>query len=111
MFPLKFEAFEALRVARYVHERKRLVQGHASEVVGCFADSETVRARFNVFSLFLGYVNEVGEAFRIIIGPKFVSLSYLIATLYSVADACDKAYKEYKVNVFFVCVCVSVSRV
>ncbi|CAG9770155.1 unnamed protein product [Ceutorhynchus assimilis] len=48
---------------------------------------------------YLGYANEVGEAFRSIIGTKLVNLSYGIATLYVLADTGDKSMESYKANI------------
>ncbi|KAL1502493.1 hypothetical protein ABEB36_007629 [Hypothenemus hampei] len=48
---------------------------------------------------YLGYANEVGEAFRSIIGTKWVNVSYGIATLYVLADTTHKSVESYKVNV------------
>ncbi|XP_030747412.1 mitochondrial fission process protein 1 [Sitophilus oryzae] len=47
---------------------------------------------------YLGYTNEVGEAFRSIIGTKWVNLTYGIATMYVLADTADKSIESYKVN-------------
>ncbi|CAG9833319.1 unnamed protein product [Diabrotica balteata] len=45
---------------------------------------------------YLGYANEVGEAFRSIIGSKWVNFSYAVATLYVLADTTDKSIAVYK---------------
>ncbi|KAG5866288.1 hypothetical protein JTB14_023251 [Gonioctena quinquepunctata] len=45
---------------------------------------------------YLGYSNEVGEAFRSIIGNRWVNLSYAVATLYVLADTTDKSIKSHK---------------
>ncbi|GAB0088070.1 Mitochondrial 18 kDa protein [Sergentomyia squamirostris] len=45
---------------------------------------------------YLGYTNEVGEAFRPLIKKIFVHLSYGIAVSYVCADAYDKSSKVYK---------------
>ncbi|CAG9862229.1 unnamed protein product [Phyllotreta striolata] len=45
---------------------------------------------------YLGYANEIGEAFRSIIGRRWVNFTYGIATLYVLADTSDKAFKTYK---------------
>ncbi|XP_055696576.1 mitochondrial fission process protein 1 [Lutzomyia longipalpis] len=45
---------------------------------------------------YLGYSNEVGEAFRPLIKKIFVHLSYGIAVTYVCADAFDKSHKVYK---------------
>jgi fission process protein 1 len=37
----------------------------------------------------LGYVNELGEAFRPLV-PAFVRPSYIVSSLYVIVDACDK---------------------
>ncbi|XP_017769197.1 PREDICTED: mitochondrial fission process protein 1 [Nicrophorus vespilloides] len=42
---------------------------------------------------YLGYANEVGEAFRKIIGGKWVAATYGVATLYVLADTYDKSSK------------------
>ncbi|KAJ8953730.1 hypothetical protein NQ314_007340 [Rhamnusium bicolor] len=48
--------------------------------------------------LFTGYSNELGEAFRSIIGKKWVNFSYAVATMYVLADTTDKSLKSYKAN-------------
>ncbi|XP_054728342.1 mitochondrial fission process protein 1 [Anastrepha obliqua] len=45
---------------------------------------------------YLGYCNEVGEAFRPLIHRHLVRTSYLLATAYVCADAIDKSVKEYQ---------------
>lgn len=45
---------------------------------------------------YLGYANEVGEAFRPVVNVKLVWASYGIASLYVLADTADKAVKAYK---------------
>lgn len=45
-----------------------------------------------------GYANEVGEAFRSIIGTKWVNVTYGIATLYVLADTGHKSVESYKVS-------------
>ncbi|CAH1115272.1 unnamed protein product [Psylliodes chrysocephalus] len=45
---------------------------------------------------YLGYANEVGEAFRSIIGRKWVNFTYGVATLYVLTDTSDKSIKTYK---------------
>lgn len=47
--------------------------------------------------LLAGYSNEVGEAFRSIIGSKWVNFTYAVATVYVLADTTDKSIKSYKV--------------
>ncbi|KAJ8984136.1 hypothetical protein NQ317_017786 [Molorchus minor] len=47
---------------------------------------------------YLGYTNEIGEAFRSIIGNKWVNFSYAVATAYVLADTVDKSFKSYKLN-------------
>ncbi|XP_041348878.1 mitochondrial fission process protein 1-like [Gigantopelta aegis] len=42
---------------------------------------------------YLGYANEVGEAFRSLIHVRFVHLSYVVASSYVVADSVHKGYK------------------
>lgn len=49
-------------------------------------------------SFFLGYANEVGEAFRSIIGSKWVAVSYGIATTYVIADTVDKTKTMHNVS-------------
>lgn len=51
-----------------------------------------------MYNLFLGYANEVGEAFRAQVHVNVVRLSYGIASAYVVADAIDKGYKTSKVG-------------
>ncbi|XP_050311223.1 mitochondrial fission process protein 1 [Anthonomus grandis grandis] len=48
---------------------------------------------------YLGYANEVGEAFRSIIGAKWVNVTYGIATLYVLADTGHKSVESYKENI------------
>lgn len=48
----------------------------------------------------LGYSNEVGEAFRSIIGGKWVAFTYAVATIYVLADTTHKGLNCYKV-IFF----------
>uniref|UniRef100_A0A8R1IF58 Mitochondrial fission process protein 1 n=1 Tax=Caenorhabditis japonica TaxID=281687 RepID=A0A8R1IF58_CAEJA len=43
---------------------------------------------------FLGYANEVGEAFRSLVKPAVVKFSYVVAFGYVAADSIDKGYKE-----------------
>ncbi|XP_065158412.1 mitochondrial fission process protein 1-like [Atheta coriaria] len=45
---------------------------------------------------YLGYANEVGEAFRAIIGSKLVLASYGVAVLYVCADTTDKTIKTHQ---------------
>ncbi|XP_023015204.1 mitochondrial fission process protein 1 [Leptinotarsa decemlineata] len=47
---------------------------------------------------YLGYSNEVGEAFRSIIGRKWVNFSYAVASFYVLADTADKSAKSYKIH-------------
>lgn len=49
--------------------------------------------------MFTGYANEVGEAFRSIIGSKWVAVSYGIATAYVIADTVDKTKKMHNVGI------------
>uniref|UniRef100_A0A7E4UMY5 Mitochondrial fission process protein 1 n=1 Tax=Panagrellus redivivus TaxID=6233 RepID=A0A7E4UMY5_PANRE len=42
---------------------------------------------------FLGYANEVGEAFRAIVPVSAVKLSYVVAVGYVLADTLDKSHK------------------
>ena len=45
---------------------------------------------------YLGYANEVGEAFRPLIDPMFVKASYVVSTGYVCADAIDKASRAHR---------------
>jgi len=45
---------------------------------------------------FLGYANEVGEAFRALVHVRWVKLSYVVASGYVLADTQDKASKKLK---------------
>jgi len=45
---------------------------------------------------FLGYANEVGEAFRAIVPVSLVRLSYVVASGYVCADTLDKSHKVSK---------------
>jgi len=45
---------------------------------------------------FLGYANEVGEAFRALVHVRWVKLSYLVASGYVLADTQDKAGQKLK---------------
>ncbi|XP_018334786.1 mitochondrial fission process protein 1 isoform X2 [Agrilus planipennis] len=45
---------------------------------------------------YLGYANEVGEAFRGFIGSRLVHYSYAVASLYMLADTVDKLTKTYE---------------
>ncbi|GLV36737.1 uncharacterized protein CBL_02428 [Carabus blaptoides fortunei] len=47
---------------------------------------------------YLGYANEIGEAFRAFIGHRMVLGTYGIATAYVFADAFDKTNKCYNNN-------------
>lgn len=47
---------------------------------------------------YLGYANEVGEAFRGLISNRAVALSYVVASGYVVADATSKAIDTYEEN-------------
>ncbi|CAB3371620.1 Hypothetical predicted protein [Cloeon dipterum] len=47
---------------------------------------------------FLGYTNEVGEAFRSLVHKSVVHGSYGVASLYVLADTVDKSKKMYKAN-------------
>jgi len=44
---------------------------------------------------YLGYTNELGEAFRAFIPKSVVLATYAIATAYAMGDAVDKGYKAY----------------
>ncbi|XP_055641285.1 mitochondrial fission process protein 1 [Toxorhynchites rutilus septentrionalis] len=44
---------------------------------------------------YLGYANEVGEAFRPIVKKIFVHASYGVAVSYVLADTADKSRKQY----------------
>uniref|UniRef100_A0A0B6Y8F5 Mitochondrial fission process protein 1 n=1 Tax=Arion vulgaris TaxID=1028688 RepID=A0A0B6Y8F5_9EUPU len=45
---------------------------------------------------YLGYANEVGESFRLLIPLSLVKLSYVVASCYVVADSVDKGYLMWK---------------
>lgn len=45
---------------------------------------------------YLGYANEIGEAFRYQISFKLLASSYILSTGYVIGDAIDKGYKSYK---------------
>ncbi|CAG5128387.1 unnamed protein product [Candidula unifasciata] len=45
---------------------------------------------------YLGYANEVGESFRVLVPVSVVRLSYAVATAYVVADSIDKGYLKWK---------------
>ncbi|XP_012287949.1 mitochondrial fission process protein 1 [Orussus abietinus] len=45
---------------------------------------------------YLGYTNEVGEAFRCIVPKPVVWLSYIVASGYVLADTIDKGLKAYR---------------
>ncbi|KAI6231812.1 Mitochondrial 18 kDa protein [Aphelenchoides besseyi] len=45
---------------------------------------------------FLGYANEVGEAFRALIPLSVVRSTYVVAVGYCLADAMDKSHSAYK---------------
>ncbi|XP_059480863.1 mitochondrial fission process protein 1 [Neocloeon triangulifer] len=47
---------------------------------------------------FLGYANEVGEAFRTLVHKNVVHSSYGVASLYVLADTVDKSKKMYNAN-------------
>lgn len=57
------------------------------------------------FIKFLGYANEVGEAFRSIVPLSVVRLSYVISIGYVIADAFDKSKKASKVCQYFSDIC------
>ncbi|XP_055609414.1 mitochondrial fission process protein 1-like [Uranotaenia lowii] len=44
---------------------------------------------------YLGYANEIGEAFRPVIKKIFVHASYAVAISYVLADTADKSRKQY----------------
>lgn len=44
---------------------------------------------------YLGYANEIGEAFRPVIRKVFVHASYVVAVGYVLADTADKSRKQY----------------
>ena len=44
---------------------------------------------------YLGYTNEIGEAFRYQLSFKALTGTYIIATLYVIGDALDKGYKAF----------------
>merc|ERR1712126_198151 len=45
---------------------------------------------------YCGYANEVGEAFRALTPKIFVHGTYVVASLYVLADATDKAIKAHR---------------
>jgi fission process protein 1 len=45
---------------------------------------------------YLGYCNEVGEAFRYQLSFRALACTYVISTGYVIGDAIDKGYKAYK---------------
>ncbi|XP_017790536.1 PREDICTED: mitochondrial fission process protein 1 [Habropoda laboriosa] len=47
---------------------------------------------------YLGYANEVGEAFRCIVPNSIVNLSYVVASGYVLADTINSGLKSYKSN-------------
>ncbi|XP_057330359.1 mitochondrial fission process protein 1 [Microplitis mediator] len=47
---------------------------------------------------YLGYTNEVGEAFRSIVPKSIVWMSYVIASGYVIADTAHKGIKEHEKN-------------
>lgn len=47
---------------------------------------------------YLGYTNELGEAFRPLISKVFVNFSYLVASAYVFADTFTKAKRIYEVS-------------
>ncbi|EFC40614.1 predicted protein [Naegleria gruberi] len=47
---------------------------------------------------YLGYTNEVGEAFRSFLPKSIVNFTYIVASGYALADAVDKGYKQYKLQ-------------
>uniref|UniRef100_UPI0037E9B791 mitochondrial fission process protein 1 n=1 Tax=Semicossyphus pulcher TaxID=241346 RepID=UPI0037E9B791 len=55
--------------------------------------SKTVDIYRDTWVRFLGYANEVGEAFRALVPVSFVWGSYAVATAYVTADAVDKGKK------------------
>lgn len=46
--------------------------------------------------VFIGYANEVGEAFRVWVHVNWVRFSYVVATGYVITDTYDKSAKMYK---------------
>jgi hypothetical protein len=48
---------------------------------------------------YLGYSNEVGEAFRPLVGNLAANLTYVVAVGYVVADSIDKAVKSQQTYV------------
>lgn len=53
---------------------------------------------FLIIFFFLGYTNEVGEAFRSTVPKSVVWLSYIIASGYVIADTLHKGRKEFEVG-------------
>ncbi|XP_005106290.1 mitochondrial fission process protein 1 [Aplysia californica] len=60
-------------------------------------NSEKKAREYDVFKdsllRYLGYANEVGEAFRVLVPVSLVRLSYVVASTYVAADSVDKGYK------------------
>jgi fission process protein 1 len=59
-------------------------------------DEESVDIYRDTPVRYLGYANEVGEAFRALINVRWVKLSYVVASGYVLADTQDKAVKASK---------------
>lgn len=68
---------------------KKMIDYRSQEVLICI-----------IFFFFLGYANEVGEAFRPSVHVSWVRLSYGIASAYVLADTLDKTLKMSKVCSF-----------
>uniref|UniRef100_A0A1Y1KBC9 Mitochondrial fission process protein 1 n=1 Tax=Photinus pyralis TaxID=7054 RepID=A0A1Y1KBC9_PHOPY len=49
---------------------------------------------------YLGYANEIGEAFRSMIGPKWVAVTYGVATTYVLADTASKTKDAHVTPIF-----------
>lgn len=54
--------------------------------------------KLKFFFVYLGYANEIGEAFRAWVPLNLVRSTYLISSAYALADGLDKSHKTYKVN-------------
>ena len=59
---------------------------------------EGLFTNIKIWTCFLGYANEVGEAFRSQVHVNWVRASYGVASLYVCADAADKGKQANQVN-------------
>ncbi|BFZ04701.1 hypothetical protein BsWGS_07740 [Bradybaena similaris] len=65
------------------------------------ADSDTNKVKeYDIYKdsllRYLGYANEVGESFRVVVPVSVVRFSYVVASAYVVADSLDKGYRMWK---------------